>query len=349
MDNVELEILDLINDPVIIIDSKRTLRFINQAGKTIFPGKKPDDDLVSAIRDPGALKAVDQILKDEEREVRGRLTLSAPVEQHFDFKVSLLPDSVGQLGKAIMLLHDITRVLDAEEFRSAFIGDLSHELRSPLSSLTGFIETLQGPARDDENARAHFLQLMENEAFRMKNLIDDLLSLSQLEAEEHIRPSERVDLFSLASSVILIGKQKALKRNMEIRLNTESGVPSVLGDDDELRRVIRNLVDNAISYGEEDSIIEVSINPIDLVYPANVPGVSLSVHNKGTEIEQADIPRLTERFYRTDKARSRETGGTGLGLAIVKHAINRHRGDLKIESDEIKGTTFTFSIPASTQ
>jgi len=349
MDNVELEILDLINDPVIIIDSKRTLRFINQAGKTIFPGKKPDDDLVSAIRDPGALKAVDQILKDEEREVRGRLTLSAPVEQHFDFKVSLLPDSVGQLGKAIMLLHDITRVLDAEEFRSAFIGDLSHELRSPLSSLTGFIETLQGPARDDENARAHFLQLMENEAFRMKNLIDDLLSLSQLEAEEHIRPSERVDLFSLASSVILIGKQKALKRNMEIRLNTENGVPSVLGDGDELRRVIRNLVDNAISYGEEGSIIEVSINTIDLVYPANVPGVSLSVHNKGAVIEQTDIPRLTERFYRTDKARSRETGGTGLGLAIVKHAVNRHRGDLKIESDEIKGTTFTFSIPASTQ
>ena len=162
MDNVELEILDLINDPVIIIDSKRTLRFINLAAKAIFPGKDINDDLVAAIRDPGALKAVDQILKGGEREIRGRLTLSAPVEQHFDFKVSLLPDSLGQLGKAIMLLHDITRVLDAEEFRSAFIGDLSHELRSPLSSLIGFIETLQGPARDDNNSRAHFLQLMEN-------------------------------------------------------------------------------------------------------------------------------------------------------------------------------------------
>ena len=349
MDNVELEILDLINDPVVIIDAKRTLRFINKAAKLIFPGKSIDDDLVAAIRDPGALKAVDQILKDREVEVRGRLTLSAPVEQHFDFKVSLLPESLGELGKAIMLLHDITRVLDAEEFRSAFIGDLSHELRSPLSSLTGFIETLQGPAKEDDNARAHFLQLMENEAHRMKNLIDDLLSLSQLEAEEHIRPSQKVDLVTLASSVILVGKQKALKRNMEIRLNTENVVPSVLGDSDELRRVIRNLVDNAISYGEESSIIEVSINPIDLVYPAHVHGVALSVHNKGTGIEQTDIPRLTERFYRTDKARSRETGGTGLGLAIVKHAINRHRGDLKIESDEVKGTTFTFSIPAFTE
>ena len=119
-----------------------------------------------------------------------------------------------------MLLHDITRVLDAEEFRSAFIGDLSHELRSPLSSLTGFIETLQGPAKDDDNARAHFLRLMGNEAHRMKNLIDDLLSLSQLEAEEHIRPSEKVDLVTLASSVILVGKQKASKRNIEICLNT---------------------------------------------------------------------------------------------------------------------------------
>ena len=170
-----------------------------------------------------------------------------------------------------------------------------------------------------------------------------------MEAEEHIRPSEKVDLVTLASSVILVGKQKASKRNMEIRLNTENAVPSVLGDGDELRRVIRNLVDNAISYGEESSIIEVSINPIGLVYPAHVPGVALSVHNKGAGIEQTDIPRLTERFYRTDKARSRETGGTGLGLAIVKHAINRHRGDLKIESDEVKGTTFTFSIPAFTE
>ena len=165
MDNVELEILDLINDPVVIIDAKRTLRFINKAAKLIFPGKNIDDDLVAAIRDPGALKAVDQILKDREVEVRGRFTLSAPVEQHFDFKVSLLPESLSELGKAIMLLHDITRVLDAEEFRSAFIGDLSHELRSPLSSLTGFIETLQGPAKEDDNARAHFLQLMENQGY----------------------------------------------------------------------------------------------------------------------------------------------------------------------------------------
>jgi two-component system phosphate regulon sensor histidine kinase PhoR len=347
MTHKELELLDFVKDLVLIFDSRRCLTWMNNSATDVFGKHVTGEDFVKIIRDPRAITTLNKVIEKEGNNLSGYLTIAAPVEQQFEFQVNELSPELREFGQVIILLRDVTAITEANEFRSEFIANLSHELRSPLSSLSGFIETLLGPAKDDDGVRVKFLKLMENEARRMSNLIDDLLSLSKLEAEEHIPPSDSVDINALATSVITVARQRAAVHGMEIHLTAGSDIPEIIGDIDELRRVIRNLVDNAIAYGRENSIIRVSINSVASVYPSNRPGVSLSVYNEGEGIKGEDIPRLTERFFRTDKARSRETGGTGLGLAIVKHAINRHRGDFVIQSTLGKDATFTFSIPFS--
>ena len=232
--------------------------------------------------------------------------------------------------------------------RADFIANASHELRTPLTTLTGFIETLRGPAREDAEARERFLAIMHEQAARMIRLVEDLLSLSRIELNEHVMPQGRVALSPLLRHLADTLELRAGKRDMSIRLDLPSDLPEVLGDRDELAQVFQNLVDNGIKYGRAGSEITVAaatgVRPSYGSDAGDSPFVSVAVRDCGEGIAREHLPRLTERFYRVDTARSREMGGTGLGLAIVKHILNRHRGFLDIESTPGTGSVFTVFL-----
>ncbi|MGB6500179.1 MAG: ATP-binding protein, partial [Thermoplasmata archaeon] len=203
-----------------------------------------------------------------------------------------------------------------------------------------FIDTLRGPAADDLPAQQRFLGIMAEQAARMNRLIDDLLSLSRIELIEHQPPSGTVDLCDLANRLVAGFEPRLKERSVTLDIHMANDVPVVIGDADQLTQVLQNLLDNAVKYGRERGTVR-----LEIVVPSGRPGVSLSVTDQGAGIPREHLPRLTERFYRVDTGRSRAAGGTGLGLAIVKHIVNRHRGQMSIESEEGIGTTVSIWLP----
>jgi two-component system phosphate regulon sensor histidine kinase PhoR len=210
----------------------------------------------------------------------------------------------------------------------------------------GFIDTLRGPAADDPPAQRRFLDIMAEQAGRMHRLIDDLLSLSRIELTEHQMPAESVDLADLLERMLAAFEIRIQQRGVTIDFAAHEGLPPVTADPDQIEQVVQNLLDNALKYGRQGGTVRVALEaaPQDGKYPAR-PGVVLSVADDGPGIAREHMPRLTERFYRVDAGRSRAIGGTGLGLAIVKHVLNRHRGQLLIESEAGQGATFSVWLP----
>jgi len=248
----------------------------------------------------------------------------------------------------------MTAVKRSERMRADFVANASHELRTPLASLTGFIETLRGAAREDAAARERFLAIMAEQAQRMARLVDDLLSLSRIEMNEHLAPTERVDIEQVLRTVADTLEQRAAARDMRIVVDLPAGLPKVLGDADELAQVFQNLLDNAIKYSRRGTTIDVGAHPSPRFLPGVRPGerpaaLAITVRDHGEGIARDHLPRLTERFYRVDAARSRELGGTGLGLAIVKHIVSHHRGALDIDSELGEGTVFTVHLPLAAE
>ena len=251
------------------------------------------------------------------------------------FKAHMAP--IGTSGAVLVVLRDLTREQRIEQMRSDFVANASHEMRTPLAAIIGTVETLQGAAKNDAKARERFFDSMLSQARRMKRLIDDLLTLSRIELNEHVRPRAQVDLFDIARQaksnlVALIGETK-------IAVNFAAAQPTpVAGDADELLQVTQNLLENAIKYGASGGKVDISCKVISGF------GV-LEVKDYGRGIAEDHIPRLTERFYRVSTQESRARGGTGLGLAIVKHIVSRHRGKLDVASKLGEGSTFKISIP----
>ncbi|MBV8775759.1 MAG: GHKL domain-containing protein, partial [Alphaproteobacteria bacterium] len=267
-------------------------------------------------------------------------TLSLPIERVMQARIAQV-EGVSREGiAAIVTLHDITALKLAEQMRADFVANAGHELKTPLATLIGFIETLLGSARDDAAARERFLGIMHDQGRRMARLVDDLLSLSRIELNEHVAPVGRVALAPLVEAVAASLELRAAERHMQFALSLPPDLPDVLGDRDELAQVFQNLLDNAVKYGRAHTEIEVSA-------AADPAGVAVAVADRGDGIAAEHLPRLTERFYRVDTARSRELGGTGLGLAIVKHIVNRHRGRLDIDSAPGQGSTFTVWLRAA--
>jgi len=263
------------------------------------------------------------------------LTLPGPVERHFQVhvaRISVLPPITA------LLLHDVTLVRRSEQMRADFVANASHELRTPLAAVSGFIDTLRGHARDDADAREQFLDIMASETGRMGRLINDLLSLTRIEMNEHVRPQDRLPLDAVVRQAAQVLGPLADKDDVTITVQSPPDLPPVLGDRDELVQLFQNLIHNAVKYGRDGGKVEVTLGRQD-------GQVFAAVRDDGEGIEASAIPRLTERFYRVDVRRSRERGGTGLGLAIVKHIVNRHQGRLTIESVKGKGSTFTVFLP----
>ncbi|MEL6062654.1 MULTISPECIES: ATP-binding protein [unclassified Methylobacterium] len=327
-------------DPVILVDRRTLVVEANPAARALLPALHHARPLSFALRDPEVLDGIEAVLSSGLPR-RVALSTRVPLERTFEVQIGALPMPDGSGLSALLFLRDLTSARRLEAMRVDFVANASHELRTPLATLIGFIETLQGPAREDAQARERFLEIMRVQALRMTRLIDDLLSLSRIELREHVAPTDVVDLGALARQMVDAQGPPAQTRGATIRFEDGDGPYCVAGDADELVRVIENLIENAVKYGGG----RISVGLIREDDPRLGRRIVLSVADDGPGIAPEHIPRLTERFYRIDAASSRARGGTGLGLAIVKHSLNRHRGRLTIESTVGQGTVVRVSLP----
>ncbi len=361
-------IVERLPDPLIVLAADRSVRRANSAAQVAFGA-----DMAAVLRHPGLRGAIDRAFTQgaasQGASIHGtatpgpapagdpgitpglvhtaEITLSAPVARELLATVVPMDPPLADGGRAVVVLSDRTRERAVERMRADFIANASHELRTPLASLMGFIDTLRGPAADDPPAQQRFLGIMAEQAARMNRLIDDLLSLSRIELTEHQAPAGRVDLVALLHDLIASFEPRLTERGVKLDLRLSDTVPSVLGDADQILQVAQNLLDNAVKYGREGEVVRLAAEPASGPrWPAR-PGVVLIVADQGPGIQREHLPRLTERFYRGDAGRSRAVGGTGLGLAIVKHIVNRHRGQLAIESEPGVGTTVTVWLPSA--
>jgi two-component system phosphate regulon sensor histidine kinase PhoR len=347
--------LDSVPAPLFALDPNRQVVAANAAAGKLFGGTITGRNLLAFLRHPPLVDAVEAceagraaepVDLPENQGRSGQRRLVARLQ-------AIRPALAG--ASVMVLIEDITAAERALTLRRDFVANVSHELKTPIAALLGFIETLMGPARDDPLARQRFLGIMRGEAERMNRLVSELLSLSRIEMNEHQPPSGRADLGNILKTVRDSLSLKAEQRQIRIAFPGLAELPTIPGDSDELTQAIQNLVDNAIKYSPDSGEVLVSFEQIEdpVACREKLQGirspkamVSLSVADQGEGIAKEHIPRLTERFYRVDAARSRELGGTGLGLAIVKHIVNRHRGSLDIESTPGKGSRFTLFLPA---
>jgi len=337
-------LLNALPEPVLVIDPNRQISVANGAAQTLFGPNLVGQNFDRVIRHPECLRAIDLVLAGEQT-AEASFSLPVPVRTTLRVRVERLKASKAFENGLVVSFRDVSHVVEAEQMRSDFVANVSHELRSPLTALNGFIETLKGLAKNDEATRERFLDIMGREAGRMNRLIGDLLSLSKVEVNEHVRPTGKVDIFAILQRVAAQLQPLADEGDVVIALQPSEFSTIVAGDDDQLVQVFQNLVENAIKYGGSGSRVVISIE-----MRAKAPGIkgaclAISVQDFGEGIGSEHLVRLTERFYRVDDHRSRAKGGTGLGLAIVKHIINRHRGRLNITSKEGEGSRFTVLLP----
>lgn len=332
-------ILNAVPEPLLVLRGDRRVLHANRATTELLGHDPIDADLTSAIRHPAVVEAAEIVLSGQADERTVEFTRGGIVEKTLVARLVKLSRGRADGAVAVVALHDLTAIRKTMEMRADFVANVSHELRTPLTAIVGMIETLRGPARDDVEARDRFLAMMEEQGGRMTRLVGDLLSLSQIQANEHTRPTDVVRLQDVLPVVARMLTPDAEKKNVAVSIEAEPDLPAVTGDADQLQQVFQNLVHNAIKYGRNASTVRIVARQED------GGDIAVSVIDQGEGIPEQHIPRLTERFYRVDKARSRALGGTGLGLAIVKHIVTRHQGRLSVASEMGAGSTFTVTLP----
>ena len=337
-------IIEALPDPLLVLSAERLPLRANRAAREMLGGRgdgAEPTDIAALLRHPALAEALDRALAARAPAVAD-LVLPVPVTREVAAQVIPMDPPLADGGRVLVVLSDRTQERAVERMRADFVANASHELRTPLASLIGFIETLRGPAADDPAAQQRFLGIMAEQSERMRRLIDDLLGLSRIEVTEHQAPSGRCDVSLLARAEADAMAPLLAARRVAIVPDLREGVAQP-AEPDQVAQVIRNLLENAVRHGREGGTIRLSVAP----GPAadGRAGVAITVADDGPGIPREHIPRLTERFYRVDKGRSRSVGGTGLGLAIVKHIVNRHRGTLAIESEEGVGTTIRVWLP----
>lgn len=347
---VKNAVLNALPDPLLLLDADLRVTGANPAAERLFDRNLTDQDLPMILRDPAVLDYASVVQRTRETR-HGQITLTTGQVEHV-YNVTILPLGVKTRDGTdlIVVFNDLTSALRAEQMRSDFVANASHELRTPLSNLMGFIETLMGVGKDDPDAVDNFLPIMQRHAQRMSSLISDLLSLSRIEVNEHHAPSETIAVPALINGVRELLAPQAQDKSITVVTDIEPDLPAITADSSELSQVVHNLLSNAIKYSPKKSEVKVTVSRATRL-PGSMPGLKpqdclcIAVADQGEGIPREHIPRLTERFYRVDTARSREMGGTGLGLAIVKHVLNRHRGALEIHSEEGKGSVFRVYLP----
>lgn len=337
------EIVEAFPIPSLLIGGDGRIVAANAGARALFGEQLQARHYITVLRQPTLLDAV-------ERAVTSRQTIRAPyltTEARRDITLEATCAALSN-GQVLISFEDRTAMEDAFQMRRDFVANVSHELRTPLTALMGFIETLSGAARDDAEARARFLGIMEREAGRMNRLVGDLLSLSRVEAEERVRPTDPVEMVGLVRSVLHTLDALVEVEGIDLQTDLPDSDVTIPGDADQLAQVVTNLVENAVKYAPSGSKVTLGVKLEDQHAALRTDALVLTVTDEGEGIDPIHIPRLTERFYRIDTHRSREMGGTGLGLAIVKHIVNRHRGRLRIHSELGKGSQFSVILPRKT-
>jgi two-component system phosphate regulon sensor histidine kinase PhoR len=332
-------------DPAILLDRAGRVLHLNAAASRLAPALRKNELAQFALRSPEIITVLREAIATSEPR-RTTYLDQVPVDRWMELIVTPVPVPTlfGGVEKCmLMTFHDQTPLRRVEEMRADFVANASHELRTPLAALSGFIDTLQGPARDDAKARERFLGIMHTQATRMARLIDDLLSLSRVELSAHVRPDASVDIVPIIRQVADGLEPLAGERQVVIEIELPDTPVTIAGDREELLRLFENLIENALKYGAAGGRVIVSLAEVNSGEGA--PEVRVMVRDFGPGIAPEHLPRLTERFYRVDVGDSRAQGGTGLGLSLVKHILNRHRGRLLIESVPKNGATFTACFP----
>ena len=338
--NEQVKIINQIDDLILIVDKFKNIKFFNNSAKKKFGENNLNKHVATLLRVPDLLQNIDLVLLKKET-ITMDLELSSPSFQFFKVHLFSGPTSyVDDPDSVVLFLKDLTDIIKAQRFKSDFVANVSHELKTPLVSIKGFLETISGHAKDDLEAQKKFIPIMLEQADRMESLIKDLLSLSKIELEEHIQPQDKVNLKEILSNVEDI-HQKNLK-SFEFKNNIKDDF-FIKGDHEKLIEVFSNIIDNSIKYSEKNKKIEVNCKQGN----GKVIGDSytVSIKDNGIGIPTEQLPRITERFFRVDTEKSKKIGGTGLGLAIMKHIITQHRGDYEILSSVNKGTEIKIYLP----
>lgn len=360
-------LLEALPDPALLVDAERRVVGSNAAARRRMQFEARGQFLTSILRQPDVLDAVQAAVQDGATRA---VEYEQPAQAERHTRCYVAPMTWGADRAAMLVFHDQTAKITTERMRADFLANASHELRTPLASLTLLIETLSGPARDNAKDRDRFLAMMQAQAERMRRLIDDLLSLSRIELDEHIPPSDRADLAAVAREAIDTLAGVAQERGVRIRLVAPEGEARVAGERFQLAQVVQNLVDNAVRYSPDGGEIVVEVGSsgdreevvaragrrweeaghFALLTPAAAANRSYAyvrVEDSGPGIERHFLPRLGERFFRVEREMGDERGGTGLGLAIVKHILNRHRGGFLVESEPGRGTAFAAYVESA--
>lgn len=348
---MEQAIVEAIPVPSILVGQNARIVRSNLPARDLFGETIDNRNYITALRQPQLLECVETVLR-----LRQKTTTTytgSQAQRDVRWHVTGAPTVVDGSACVLLVFEDRTALQEAGQIRRDFVANVSHELRTPLTALLGFIETLKGAAKDDEIARQRFLGIMEKEANRMSRLVQDLLSLSRVEAQARERPTGGVDIGALVHSVLVSMQSSAKNKDIDISYRNDplddadnKEKTLIAGDADQLAQVLTNLTENAIKYSGRGAKVTVSTSFIERDAVLRAPAVRIEVSDTGDGIDSVHIPRLTERFYRIDTHRSREQGGTGLGLAIVKHIVNRHRGRIEIESRLGHGSVFRVTLPA---
>ncbi|OYW53591.1 MAG: hypothetical protein B7Y80_14580 [Hyphomicrobium sp. 32-62-53] len=331
------EIIHALDIAAIVLDAERKIAVFNRHAADLFPSIAAGAPVGLATRNPDLMVSIDRSITE------GRSETAEFTERMLQGRRFIVTSTPLSGPRLLLQFRDTSEQERLAQLRADFIANASHELRTPLASIKGFIETLLGPARNDEAARTRFLGIMATQAQRMNRILDDLLSLSRIEMRAHLRPEGPVDMNDLIAQVIRGLEPLAQQADIALTFTPLPAAGLVRGDRDELEQVMQNLIHNAIKYGRPSGTVTVTIR--ERVRGGGKRGaLEVAVTDDGPGIAPEHLPRLTERFYRVDTARSREQGGTGLGLAIVKHILNRHRGELDITSEIGRGSRFAVVL-----
>ena len=340
IDAQSVNIMDEIDDFLIVVDQFKNIKHLNSSAIKKFGDNLSGKHIATLMRVPELLQNIDNVLQKKQT-LNMELELNEPSFQFF--KVYIIPGpskNVKIPDSAIIFLKDLTDIIKAQRFKSDFVANASHELKTPLVSIKGFLETIENQAKDDIEAQKKFIPIMLDQANRMENLINDLLSLSRIELQEHIQPQEKVNLKEVLENVEDIHQTRL--KEFEFKNNIKEDT-FVKGDHEKLIEVFSNIIDNSIKYSEQDKNIDISLSKDEGKIIGN--SYTVSIKDKGIGIPIDKIQRVTERFFRADAKKSMKVGGTGLGLAIVKHIVKQHRGDIEINSSPQNGTEMRVHLP----
>lgn len=344
-------LFDTIPDILMMLGQDMRIIRANTAAKVLFGNKIENIGFDNIVKEPALKELIKSVMDNKKSESIELSITNYNVKRDFQINIERFPlYSIGGIA-VVLIMHDVTAAKRTRQMLKDFVANASHEIRTPLTSIVGFIENLQD-MQEDKETRKKFLDIMTEQSERMVTLVNDLLSLSKVEMNESSVPTEKISIPPIVQTAIQRLEHLANNKEMVIIYKCNSNIPDVLGDKNELLQVFINLISNAIKYGYEKTEIIISISLTDNILASDNhifknarTLLSVSIEDKGEGIPEELLSRITERFYRVDKTRSRNIGGTGLGLSIVKHILNRHRAEMTIKSTENIGSVFTVLFP----